>query len=57
MVAGGGGYYGGYAMQSVGESTNGSGAGGSGYIGGVDDGKTENGVREGNGYAKITILN
>lgn len=57
MVAGGGGYYGGYAMQSVGESTNGSGAGGSGYIGGVDDGKTESGVREGNGYAKITILN
>lgn len=56
MVAGGGGYYGGYAMQSVGDNTNSSGAGGSGYIGGVSDGRTENGVREGNGYATISIL-
>lgn len=47
---GGGGWYGGggsccYFL---------SGGGGSGYIGGVDGGSMTNGVREGNGYARIT---
>ena len=42
---GGGGLYGG-----------GSGAGGSGYIGGVTGGTTQNGVRSGNGYARITLI-
>ena len=43
---GGGGYYGGLAGTG--------GGGGSGYIGGVTGGATSNGVREGNGYARIT---
>jgi len=51
LAGGGGGLYGG---GSVGY---GAGAcGGSGYIGGVSDGTTEVGVREGNGYAKITLI-
>ena len=46
-AGGGGGYYGG-------TSNNCGGGGGSGYIGGVTDGSMQTGVREGNGYAKIT---
>lgn len=33
-----------------------SGGGGSGYTGGVTDGSMQNGVNEGNGYAKITYI-
>ena len=46
----GGGYYGGGCGSYAG------GSGGSGYIGGVANGVTENGVRESNGYAVITLL-
>ena len=53
VAGGGGGYYGGYSNNVAGAS---SGTGGSGYIGGVTDGITENGVREGNGYAQITLV-
>lgn len=49
---GGGGWYGGY---SKGDDTT-SGAGGSGYIGGVTNGVMQNGVRSGNGYARITFV-
>ena len=45
VAGGGGGYYGGIARN-----------GGSNYIGGVTDGTTSNGVREGNGYAQITLV-
>lgn len=47
---GGGGLYGG------GGGADGGGGGGSGYIGGVTDGSMQNGVRSGNGYAKITLV-
>lgn len=47
---GGGGWYGG----TSGDGYWGAGSGGSGYIGGVSDGSMLNGVRSGNGYAKIT---
>lgn len=50
---GGGGWYGGYA-NSVSKKS--SGTGGSGYIGGVTSGATSNGVRAGNGEAKITFV-
>ena len=46
-AGGGGGYYGGTANNC-------GGGGGSGYIGGVTGGSMSNGVREGNGYARIT---
>lgn len=52
---GGGGWYGG----GGGAAPNGAaagGGGGSGYIGGVTGGSMENGVREGNGCARITFL-
>ena len=45
QAGGGGGLYGG-----------GSGCGGSGYIGGVSGGSMQNGVRSGNGYARITLI-
>lgn len=51
---GGGGYYGGFSNQSTGMNSNALGGGGAGYIGGVTGGSTTNGVREGNGYARIT---
>ena len=47
---GGGGWYGGGIDDSSG------GGGGSGYIGGVTGGTTQNGVRSGNGYARITLI-
>ena len=47
---GGGGFYGGLT------SINRGGGGGSGYIGGVTGGSMSNGVRAGNGYAKITLV-
>ena len=37
-------------------SKNNGGGGGSGYIGGVTDGSMQNSVREGNGYARITLV-
>ena len=46
----GGGYHPGTADWSFGAY------GGSGYIGGVTDGSMQNGIREGNGYAKITLV-
>lgn len=55
--AGGGG--GGWLGGNGGRTSNGScagGGGGSGYIGGVADGDTINGQREGDGYAKITLV-
>jgi len=54
--AGGGGYWGGLAGTG---SINGNvaGGGGSGYIGGVQNGETEAGINQGNGYATITLLN
>lgn len=51
---GGGGYYGGKAYQGTGVYSDVAGAGGTGYVGGVDGGVTSNGVRSGNGAAKIT---
>jgi uncharacterized repeat protein (TIGR02543 family) len=45
---GGGGWYGGTTKQC------GAGSGGSGYVGGVENGETLNGQREGDGYAVIT---
>jgi hypothetical protein len=47
---GGGGYYNGCSCSS---QNNGGGGGGSGYIGGVTNGGGSNGVRSGNGIAKI----
>ena len=47
---GGGGLYGGYTTYTKG------GGGGSGYIGNVDSGITTNGVRSGDGYARITFV-
>lgn len=52
---GGGGWYGGGGAGSANGTCIG-GAGGSGYIGGVFDGSMENGIREGNGYAQITLV-
>lgn len=51
-AGGGGGWYGG----GGGHNYNGdaAGGGGSGYIGGVTNASTSNGVRSGNGYAQIT---
>ena len=46
---GGGGLYGGAGGWDL------SGGGGSGYIGGVSGGSMQNGVRTGNGYARITL--
>ena len=48
-AGGGGGWYGGGAGY-------GGAGGGSGYIGGVSDGTMQNGVRYGNGYARITFI-
>lgn len=48
---GGGGLYGGSMNSNYGSA-----GGGSGYIGGVTDGTTTSNVREGNGYAKITLV-
>ena len=53
---GGGGLYGGYAGGTVGSGYQIGGSGGSGYIGGVTDGSMQNGVRSGNGYARITLV-
>jgi hypothetical protein len=53
---GGGGWYGGYSYQGTEACSNDSGGGGSGYIGGVTDGSMSNGVRSGNGYARITFV-
>ncbi len=47
----GGGWYGGIWRDGVV-----SGSGGSSYIGGVNNGTTQSGVRTGNGYAKITLV-
>ncbi len=47
---GGGGYYGGGSIYGNG------GSGGSGYVGGVNNGTMENGVRSGNGMARITLV-
>lgn len=50
---GGGGLYGGGA-GSMNNGVNGGG-GGSGYVGGVTGGSMQNGTREGNGFARITL--
>lgn len=50
-AGGGGGWYGGGNTYYYG-----GGAGGSGYIGGVTSGTTQNGVQSGNGYARITLM-
>lgn len=53
---GGAGLYGGYSgYSSCGYS--GSGSGGSGYIGSLENSSMQNGVRQGNGAAKISIIN
>lgn len=49
---GGGGWYGGGA-----DTGDNGGGGGSSYVGGVQSGKTESGVRYGHGHARITSLN
>lgn len=49
-AGGGGGYYGGAGGWDL------SGGGGSGYIGGVTNGSMKNGIRSGNGYARITLV-
>ena len=48
---GGGGWYGGTSGYN-----RSGGGGGSGYIGGVTNGSTQNGIREGNGFARIKVL-
>ena len=48
---GGGGWYGGKSGYN-----RTGGGGGSGYIGGVTNGSMQNGVRSGNGYARITLI-
>ena len=62
---GGGGWYGGHAIQVCDWGSSGGGAGGSGYIGGVPEftynsntytPSTETGIREGNGFARITYV-
>lgn len=50
---GGGGWFGGKTWTGY---YSGAGGGGSGYIGGVSKGTTQNGVRLGNGFAKITYI-
>ena len=52
--AGGGGWYGGFANQS--DEIGSSGGGGTGWIGGVRNGSMQSGVREFNGYARITLI-
>ena len=47
----GGGWYGGIKFKE-----DSCGTGGSGYIDGVSDGSMQNGVRSGNGYARITLI-
>jgi hypothetical protein len=55
--AGGGGLYGGNIQDNAGNyDAHYGGNGGSGYIGGVTNGATENGVQSGNGKATITYL-
>ncbi len=49
--AGGGGWYGGGGVNYAG-----GGGGGSGYIDGLEKGVTQNGLRDGNGQAKITYI-
>lgn len=51
-AGGGGGWYGGGSTCAHGGA-----GGGSGYTGGVTNGLMQNGVNEGNGYAKITYVN
>ena len=53
---GGGGWYGGPTIQNMGNNSDCAGTGGSGYIGGVFNGTTTAGVREGNGYALVTWM-
>ena len=56
---GGGGYYGGGAGAGADSGSGAAGAGGAGgssYIGGVTDGSTTAGMREGNGQVIITVL-
>ena len=53
---GGGGWYGGPTIQNMGNNSDCAGTGGSGYIGGVSNGITTAGVREGNGYALVTWM-
>ncbi|BCS85846.1 hypothetical protein prwr041_17390 [Prevotella herbatica] len=53
--AGGAGWYGGYS-GSGGSIYVGYGSGGSGYIDGVTNGGTSDGIRTGNGYARITFV-
>lgn len=53
-IGGGGGYFGGAYYDTINRFY--SGAGGSGYIGGVVDGVTTAGLNEGNGRAIITLL-
>lgn len=50
----GGGWYGGYSLQSNATKSAANGGGGSGYIGGVENGSMQNGIRTGNGQAKIS---
>lgn len=54
MPGGGGGWSGG--CNGNGNDSGGQACGGSGYIGGVTNGSMQNGVRSGNGYAKITLV-
>lgn len=55
---GGGGWYGGQrcTTHTNAEFTNLGGAGGSGHLGNVQSGSMTNGVRSGNGFARITIV-
>ncbi len=56
---GGGGWYGGYSYQSTGYASNESGGGGSGHLGStLISGATgmQNGIRFGNGHARITFV-
>ena len=55
-TGGTGGYNGGYAGQSDEFATDISRGGESWYIENVTDGSTSQGVRSGDGYAKITLL-
>ena len=55
LAGGGGGWYGG-GVGGAPEDDYGGAGGGSGYIGGVTGGTTQNGVRSGNGYARITLI-
>jgi hypothetical protein len=53
---GGSGWYGGYSYIGDGDGSCSGGSGGSGYLGGVTYGSMQNGVRSGNGYARITFV-